>query len=137
MLNLLLGKTTVYIIIGIFASALVGAAYFYYTSSQNAIRELTAANATLVVENANLKEANASIQATLETVRNSAKVQMQLAADLNVRLNQSEVELNNLRTLLIDHDLTMLSLQKPALIERRINDATRNIFDTLTSDTSN
>lgn len=137
MLNILLGKSTVYIIIGILASALIGAAYFYYSSTQSTIRDLTAANATLVVENANLKEANASLQTTLETVRNNAKVQMQLAADLNVRLNQSEVALNNLRTLLIDHDLTMLSLQKPALIEKRINDATRNIFETITADTTN
>ena len=137
MLNLLLGKTTVYIIIGVLVSALTGVAYFYYTSSQNTIRELTATNATLTVENANLKEANASLQTTLETVRNSAKVQQQLAADLTARLSQSEVELNNLRTLLIDHDLTMLALQKPALIEKRINDATRNIFSTITSDTSN
>jgi len=57
----------------------------------------------------------------------------ELNFDLQGKLNKAEEYKNELIGKLQKHDLTRLSHQKPALIEKRINNGTQKIFDSLES----
>lgn len=55
---------------------------------------------------------------------------------LNMELLDASNTIYDLQTLLREHDLEVLSERKPKLIEKRINDATRSVFDDFESITS-
>ena len=59
-----------------------------------------------------------------------------LNTSLQQELQQAEVYKEELLGKLQKHNLSQLSLKKPGLIERRINDATAKVFDDLESLTS-
>lgn len=56
---------------------------------------------------------------------------------LQERINNQTAEVDELRKKLIEHDLTKLALEKPGLIENRINNATKKLFDDIRSSTAN
>ena len=82
-----------------------------------------------------LDQAVQTNEATITRLNQSAKVQQELNSTLQANLEKAEVGLDSLRSKLSDHDLTRLALKKPGLIEKRINDATENVFDEIESDT--
>jgi hypothetical protein len=54
---------------------------------------------------------------------------------LQERAKEAEAYQDELASKLRRHDLTALTLQKPGLIEKRVNNATAKIFDQLEIDT--
>ena len=103
--------------------------YSYYKDTQARISQLTANNATL-------KSANETNQATITELQASAVLQAELTQDLQKNLQKAEQYQDKLIGQLRKHDLTKLSLRKPGLIETRINDGTKKLFDSIESDTA-
>lgn len=127
--KLLFGKISSALVTMAVISAIGGGAYWYYTSTQKTILDLTAQKALL-------EAANDSLNETLNTIREQSKFQQENAAELQKKIAESEAALNNLRGILIDHDLTHLALKKPGLIEKRVNDGTKEVFDAIERDTT-
>ena len=104
-------------------------AYSYYTSTQEAIRQLTENNAKLEVAVETQKE-------SMQAMETNFKIQAELTNELQKKLQESEVYKDNLISKLQKHNLAALSLKKPGLIEKRINDATKKVFDEIEADTA-
>ncbi len=101
----------------------------YYWMSERKIDRLTENNASLTI-------AATTNQETIEkmTENNAAS---QLAIDeLNIKLKVSEQYGDALQKKLREHNLTMLTLRKPGLIESRVNNATQELFDDFESSTA-
>jgi hypothetical protein len=107
----------------------VWGAKHYYDSSQEKIRALTENNVVLQVAN------TANLQTITQMAENSA-AQQERISELDQRMEAAETYQDQLIKTLQDHDLTRLSMQKPGLIETRINDATQQIFAAIESDTA-
>lgn len=122
-------KLNVYIIAAAIAAIVVGGAVSYYKISSNRIEELTLKVNELQIA---LQSSNAVNE------KLAADQQKQFAANtkLETALNESEKNLQNLRSILAEHDLEFLALNKPNLIEERINNATKKIFTDLERVTS-
>jgi len=121
----------VYLFLALFSvvgGSLYGA-YAYYKDSQARIQLLTANNATL-------KAADERNQAAINDLKDAAALQAQLTQDLMKNLQKSEQYSDDLRKKLSSHDLTYLSIRKPGLIESRINNGTKKLFESLESDTA-
>lgn len=103
---------------------------FYY------IKSITDENKALAQQVAVLQSSNTSLQETLDTTLENEERQAQLSTQLQEKLSHAEARLSDLRKLLLEHDLTALALEKPGLIERRVNDATQNVFDSFESITA-
>ena len=101
------------------------AAKSYYNDTQDRIQQLAENNATL-------KAAAEEQQATINTMQETAEVQ----AALTKNLQKAEAYSDGLLQKFKKHNLTLLSLRKPGLIEKRINDGTTKIFADLESDTA-
>ena len=110
-------------------STLSGGVYFYYTSTQETIQQLRENNYAL-------EAANKTNQETISQMEAAAELSKKLNKELTDKYNQSEAKVNSLRDKLIDHDLTNLSMKKPGLIEKRINNGTRKAFEHLESITT-
>lgn len=93
--------------------------------------------ATLQVNNAKLETAVKTQQETIKRAQADSQRFQQLNTELQVDLNTANAGLDKLRQTLANHDLTKLVLAKPGLIEMRINDATKELFRQLQTDTSN
>jgi hypothetical protein len=102
---------------------------WYYNSSQNKIEELITAQAQLI-------SSNKSNTATITALKNSAESNAVRSFELTQSLSARETESRELILLLAEHDLEYLSISKPGLIERRINDGTSEVFRNLESVTS-
>lgn len=110
-------------------STLSGGVYFYYTSTQATIQQLRENNYAL-------EAANKTNQETISQMEKAAELSKQLNKELTDKYNESESRVNSLRDKLIDHDLTNLSMKKPGLIEKRINNGTAKAFEYLESVTA-
>lgn len=124
MLNLLFpgGKLKLVLIVGVLALAFFG--YRYVTNLQQSVISLSE---TIVQQKTALDTTNATLDRVLEEAEENAR----LRKDLQDRLSTTANDLDVLRKKLADHDLTYLSNEKPGLIEKRINDATKNVFDSI------
>lgn len=100
--------------------------YFYYKDTQSTIQELTEKNVTL-------KSANESCQLTLKKKEAEYEEQKKNREELEVELRESEEYKDRLIDKLRRHDLTKLTMKKPGMIEKRVNDATEQIFEDLES----
>ena len=101
----------------------------YYKDSQERIASLHKNNAKMEV-----------VQQQNEVVMKSLTSEATRLNDLNFnlqgKLDDAENYKNELIAKLQKHNLTRLSYQKPGLIERKINNGTQSIFDSLESLTS-
>ena len=97
-------------------------AYYYYTDTQARI-------AILTENSAKLEQAASSQKQTIDTLIADAAKFQELNRELNTKLEAA----NNYKNTLIDklrkHDLAKLSLQKPGLVERKINAGTKKLFE--------
>ena len=96
--------------------------YYYYKDTQARI-------ATLTENSAKLEQATNTQKQTIDTlVADAAKFQ-QLNKELNTKLEVA----NNYKNTLIDklrkHNLAKLSLKKPGLVEKKINNGTKKLFE--------
>ena len=113
------------LVIGVVGSA-VGGAYFYYQDTQERI-------ATLQENNAKLELVAKNTQATLDSFQKDYERVSSLNNELQENLKNAENYKDQLINQLQDHDLTRLSLKKPGLIETRINNGTRKVFEDIES----
>ena len=103
---------------------------WYYKDTQERMGVLRENAAKLEVAVRANEEALAATQA--DAARNAA-----LNLELQTKLQVSEKYGDELRATLQKHNLTMLAIKKPGLIEQRMNDATKKLFDDITTDTNN
>ena len=115
-----------YIILLIVLGSLASGGYLYFQNMQETIQQLRENN--LVLE-----EANKTNQETIGKLQENAEMTRKLNEELTSKYNEAESKVDSLRDKLIDHDLTNLSLKKPALIEKRINNGTSKAFANLES----
>ena len=94
----------------------------YYMFTQNKIDNLNKNNGTL-------KLSESISTKTVEVIENNSKVQAENTKELNEKRNETSLESDKLKDIIIEHDLTRLSNAKPTLIEKRINNATKKVFD--------
>ena len=104
------------LLIIILFSTLIGGGYFYYQDSQSTI-------ATLRDNNAKLSMVAETNQATITQLQKDAEEAMVRMEELAVRAKEAERYQDELISKFRRHNLTALALQKPGMIERRVNDA--------------
>jgi len=104
-----------------------GGAWYYYTDTQERL-------ATLRDNNAKLQMVAETNQETIENLQADYKLAQENMAKLEERAREAEVYQDELAAKLRRHDLTRLTLQKPGLIEKRVNNATDKIFSELEID---
>ena len=113
------------IVLGLLGGVAYGAKY-YYDTTQNTIAQLRNNNAKLEV-------ANETNKATIKKMGENAKRLNDLTTALNEDLRKAEVYGDELRDTLSKHNLTHLANKKPGLIEKRMQNATDELWDNLES----
>ena len=116
-------------IMGAVMIAMTLAFSWYYKDTQKRMGVLHENNAKLEVS----VKAN---ELALATTREDAARNAALNLQLQNKLQESEAYGDKLRSIFEKHNLTVLSLKKPGLIEKRMNDATKKLFDDITADTT-
>jgi hypothetical protein len=114
----------VYAFLAVFGivGAIMFGAYTEYKDMQNRI-------ATLRDNNAKLETvAKANMEALEKATAHAAQMEVQNLA-LQTNLQKAEEYKDQLLGKFQKHDLSLLSLKKPGLIERRVNNATKKVFD--------
>lgn len=99
--------------------------YEAYTDYQDLIQT----QIELTERNARLANVNAVNNATITQLKDQAVRNEINRSNLEASLRLSEQRANDLERLLSKHDLEFLAINKPGLIERRINDATNDVFN--------
>ena len=116
------------IVMGLVGGVVYGA-YFYYNDTQQRIK-------TLQENNAKLETVAKTNELTINSLQQSQEQFAELNNELQIKLNEAESYGDNLRKKLHKHNLTRLSIKKPGLIEKRINDGTKKLFDNIESVTA-
>jgi len=116
------------ILIGIIV-AMVMAFGTYYWLTEKRLSVLTENNAKLTI-------AARTNQDTIDKLTQDYEQQQELNSELKVKLTAAEAYGDELAKKFREHDLTMLTMRKPGLIERRVNSATQKILDDLESSTA-
>jgi len=117
------------LIILLLFGSMLGGGYYYYTDTQATIR-------LLEQNNANLKVAAETNQATINRMQEDALAAQAQMQKLSERAKEAEQYQDDLIRKLRRHNLTALAMQKPGMIEKRVNNATAKIFDELENDTN-
>ena len=116
------------ILIGIIVAMLLAFGGYYWISEKRI--------STLTENNAKLTIAARTNQETIEKMTADVEAFKLANEELNLKLRESEAYGDALAKKLREHDLTMLTLRKPGLIERRVNSATKQVFEDLESSTA-
>ena len=116
------------ILIGIIVAMVLAFGGYYWLTEKRL--------ATLTENNAKLTIAARTNQDTIDKLTKDYEQQQVLNEELNVKLQASEAYGDALAKKLREHDLTMLTLRKPGLIERRVNSATQKILNDMESSTA-
>ena len=104
-------------------------AYYYYKDTQARI-------AILTENSAKLEQATNTQKQTIDTLVEDAEKFRELNKDLNIKLEAANEYKNKLIGKLRKHDLAKLSMQKPGLVEKKINNGTKKLFKSLEELTS-
>ena len=116
------------IVVGLVGGVVYGA-YTYYHDTQQRIK-------TLQENNAKLETVAKANELTINSLQESQEKLATLNNELQTKLNLALTYGDDLRKKLHKHDLTRLSIKKPGLIEKRINDGTNKLFDSIESITA-
>jgi Na+-transporting NADH:ubiquinone oxidoreductase subunit NqrC len=111
------------IVLGLVGGSVYGA-YYYYKDSQERIRILTENTAKL--ETAKQLQDD-TINAMIEDREKFAELNKELQTNLDKANAYKNVLIGKLRK----HNLAKLSLRKPRLVEKKINNGTRKLFRSL------
>ena len=109
--------------IGLIGGVLYGG-YYYYKDTQARI-------AVLTENSAKLEQATNTQKQTIDTLVEDATKYRELNKELNTKLEAANDYKNTLIDKLRKHDLAKLSLKKPGLVEKRINNGTKKLFKSL------
>ena len=122
-----MGKIAFVLLLIIVGMGLVGRWYYYDTQAH--IEQLNQNIATLRANQAQLEQAIATSNETIERQQRDAE-QFALANNaLREQLQEAEAYSDDLASKLRNHNLTVLTAQRPGLIETRVNNATARLFD--------
>ena len=110
-------------VIGLIGGVLYGG-YYYYKDTQARI-------AVLTENSAKLEQATNTQKQTIDTLVEDATKYRELNKELNTNLEAANDYKNTLIDKLRKHDLAKLSLKKPGLVEKRINNGTKKLFKSL------
>jgi len=118
-----------YIIIAVVGSMVATVGLLYYRDTQKRI-------STLQQNNAKLEVAVQSKEDALNEMTANFEKQTRLNKELSGKLEDAEKDQDDLRSKLQKHDLTRLSIGKPGMMEKRINDDTKKLFSDFESITA-
>ena len=116
------------IVLGLVGGVVYGG-WYYYKDTQARIQILTENSAKLEV-------ATQQQEMTINTLVGDAEKYRELNKDLNIKLEAANDYKNELIGKLRKHDLSRLSQQKPGLVEKRINNGTKKLFESFESITA-
>ena len=116
------------IVLGLVGGVVYGG-WYYYKDTQARIQILTENSAKLEV-------ATQQQEMTISTLVDDAEKYRELNKDLNIKLESANDYKNELIGKLRKHDLSRLSQQKPGLVEKRINNGTKKLFESFESITA-
>ena len=115
-----------------------GGAYAYHTTT---ISKAEATIAQLEANNVILKENTSKLETALETETTSREqaeqnLQLQLKAvgELTEKNTAMQEEMDDYLSIFKRHDLTRLARAKPGLVEPRINNGTKKVFEAIEND---
>jgi hypothetical protein len=98
----------------------------------------------LLIENTRLSQLNQAFEirnqeqlATIETMQNDFKVQSEGLLALQTKNQEIQAEMNRYLDIFKRHDLTKLAAAKPGLIEPRVNNGTKKVFESIEEDSRN
>ena len=118
------------LIILLLFGSIAGGGFFYYKDTQATI-------ATLRDNNAKLEMVAETNLATINQMKADAEQVKARMEELSVRAREAEQYQDELISKLRRHNLTALALQKPGMIEKRVNNAVEKLareFEEYTSD---
>ena len=113
------------IVLGLVGGVVYGG-WYYYKDTQARI-------ATLTENSAKLEIAAQTQKQTIDTLVADAKKYEKLNSELHIKLESANDYKNTLLGKLRKHNLTRLSAQKPALIERKITNASKRLLESFES----
>jgi hypothetical protein len=111
----------------ILAGGAVG--YLYYTQTQAELVELREYNMALEIKAQTQDE-------TIDKMNSQYQLQAQALMDLTSRNAEIVAERDRYLDIFRRHDLSKLAAAKPGLIEPRVNNATKEVFDSLENDSN-
>ena len=91
-------------------------------------------NQVLSANNLALEGAVAEQQAAMEVMKESYERQGKALNNLASKNAQIEQEMNSYLDIFLRHNLNQLAVAKPGMIEKRINDATNQVFESIEND---
>ena len=94
----------------------------YYLYNQNQI---------LQANNAQLETAVATQEEAIATMQNDFALQTAQLGELQKKSQEAQKEMNRYLDIFKRHNLTKLAAAKPGLLEPRINNGTKNVFDSI------
>ena len=104
-------------------------AYYYYKDTQTRIAILTENSAKLEIAATTQKN-------TIDTLMADAKKYAELNSELQKNLEKANDYKNTLIGKLRKHNLARLSIQKPGLVEKKINNGTKKLLESFESITA-
>ena len=110
-------------VVGLVGGVVYGG-YYYYKDTQSRIQTLTENNAKVMA-------AKAAQDQTINTLIADREKFDKLNKELHVKLEKANEYKDTLINKLRKHDLAKLSMQKPGLVEKKINRGTENLFRSL------
>ena len=116
------------VVLGLVGGVIYGG-FYYYKDTQARI-------AILTENSAKLEQATNTQKQTIDTLVEDAEKYRELNKELNTKLEAANEYKNKLIGKLRKHDLAKLSLQKPGLVEKKINNGTKKLFESLEKLTS-
>ena len=119
--------------------AVVGAgAYGYHTleigKRETAIAQLEKNNVVLKENSLRLETALETETASRERAEKNLKVQLEAVGKLTEANTEMQAEMDDYLSIFKRHDLTKLARVKPGLIEPRINNGTKKVFEQIEKD---
>jgi len=91
-------------------------------------------NQTLTANNLALEGAVKEQQETMKVMQESYEKQGQALNQLSRKNAQIESEMNSYLDIFRRHNLNQLAVAKPGMIEKRVNDATKQVFESIEND---
>ena len=112
-------------VVGLVGGVVYGG-YYYYKDTQSRIQTLTENNAKIMA-------AKAAQDNTINTLIEDREKFDELNKELQTKLDKANDYKNTLIEKLRKHDLAQLSMKRPGLVEKRINNGTKKLFRSLES----
>ena len=91
-------------------------------------------NESLKIENLAFQVRDQEQQATIKAQQESFERQSSALNNMTARNAEIEGEMNRYLDIFKRHNLNKLAIAKPGLIEKRVNDGTKKIFETIEED---